>query len=77
VAGRWFSSANAGLAWAPIVEGSSLASPLTDQPTLTISRYENDNRRLLRARALIDSEYWSALDIDRFASVALVSSCHV
>jgi len=41
-----------------------------------ISRYENDNRRLLRARDLIDREYWRSLDIDALASVAFMSPAH-
>jgi hypothetical protein len=40
---------------------------------LTISRYENDNCPLLRAR----HRHWSARDIDRLASVGLMSSCDV
>lgn len=41
-----------------------------------ISRLENDNRRLLRARDVMDRDYWSSLDIDRLADVALMSPAH-
>jgi transcriptional regulator GlxA family with amidase domain len=41
-----------------------------------ISRLENDNRRLLRARDVMDREYWRSLDIDRLADVALMSPAH-
>lgn len=41
-----------------------------------ISRLENDNRRLLRARDLMDRDYWSTLDIDRLADVAIMSPAH-
>lgn len=41
-----------------------------------ISRLENDNRRLLRARDVMDRDYWSGLDIDRLADVALMSPAH-
>ncbi len=41
-----------------------------------ISRLENDNRRLLRARDLMDRDYWRSLDIDRLADVALMSPAH-
>jgi transcriptional regulator GlxA family with amidase domain len=41
-----------------------------------ISRLENDNRRLLRARDLMDREYWRTLDVDQVADVALMSRAH-
>lgn len=41
-----------------------------------ISRLENDNRRLLRARDLMDRAYWRSLDIDALADVALMSPAH-
>jgi AraC-like DNA-binding protein len=41
-----------------------------------ISHVENDNRRLLRARDLIDRGYWNDLHIGRLASVALMSPSH-
>lgn len=41
-----------------------------------ISRLENDNRRLLRARDLMDRDYWRDLDIDGLADVALMSPAH-
>jgi len=41
-----------------------------------ISRFENDNRRLLRARDMMDREYWNELDIDRLAEVAVMSRAH-
>jgi len=41
-----------------------------------ISRLENDNRRLLRARDVMDRDYWRSLDIDRLADVALMSPAH-
>ena len=41
-----------------------------------ISRLENDNRRLLRARDLMDRDYWRSLDIVRLADVALMSPAH-
>jgi transcriptional regulator GlxA family with amidase domain len=41
-----------------------------------ISRLENDNRWLLRARDVMDREYWRSLDIDRLADVALMSPAH-
>ncbi|MFP3915012.1 MAG: helix-turn-helix domain-containing protein [Actinomycetota bacterium] len=41
-----------------------------------ISRLENDNRRLLRARDLMDRQYWRSLDIDRLADAALMSPAH-
>lgn len=41
-----------------------------------ISHLENDNRRLLRARDLMDRDYWRSLDIDSLADVALMSPAH-
>lgn len=41
-----------------------------------IPRLENDNRRLLRARDLMDRHYWRSLEIDRLADVALMSPAH-
>lgn len=41
-----------------------------------ISRLENDNRRLLRARDMMDRDYWRSLDIDRLADVAMMSPAH-
>lgn len=41
-----------------------------------ISHLENDNRRLLRARDLMDRDYWRGLDIDSLADVALMSPAH-
>lgn len=41
-----------------------------------ISHLENDNRRLLRARDLMDRVYWDELDIDRLAEVAMMSPAH-
>lgn len=41
-----------------------------------ISHLENDNRRLLRARDLMDRDYWRSLDVDALADVALMSPAH-
>jgi hypothetical protein len=60
-------------ACAPMIEGLISSAADGSASTLTISRYENDNRPLLRAR----NRHWSARDIDRLASVGLMSSCDV
>lgn len=40
------------------------------------SRFENDNRRLLRARDLMDREYWRDLDVTGLGRVAAMSRAH-
>lgn len=40
------------------------------------SRFENDNRRLLRARDLMDREYWNDLDMKGLGQVAAMSRAH-
>lgn len=40
------------------------------------SRFENDNRRLLRARDLMDREYWNDLDMKGLGHVAAMSRAH-
>lgn len=40
------------------------------------SRFENDNRRLLRARDVIDREYWKDLDMIGLGQVAAMSRAH-
>ena len=40
------------------------------------SRFENDNRRLLRARDLMDQEYWNDLDMKSLGQAAAMSRAH-
>jgi len=40
------------------------------------SRFENDNRRLLRARDLMDRRYWDDLDVTRLGQAAEMSRAH-
>ena len=40
------------------------------------SRYENDNRRLLRARDLMDRDYWNDVDMKSLGRVAAMSRAH-
>jgi transcriptional regulator GlxA family with amidase domain len=40
-------------------------------------RFENDNRRLLRARDLMDRKYWDDLDVTGLGQVAAMSRAHV
>jgi len=40
------------------------------------SHFENDNRRLLRARDLMDREYWNDLDMKSLGQVAAMSRAH-
>jgi transcriptional regulator GlxA family with amidase domain len=40
------------------------------------SRFENDNRRLLRARDVMDREYWRDLDMIGLGQVATMSRAH-